>query len=146
MEEFACSLDIGDEQLRLCTDNRRFGWRQFHSARRGGESSFQGLPTLEAVLSCDHFLRIAELEVRCKNLRIGHNQETRDEPADLCGDGIVPFTVPTKYEFGLLFEVLKIRHVGLHDRIVGGHCPSAMRRCTLHAPTAVSSAPSVAVN
>src|ERR1700690_1193719 len=105
MEEFACSLDIGDQQLRLCTDNRRFGWRQFHSARRGGKSSFQSLPAIEAVLSCDHFLWIAELKVLRKNLRIGHIQETRHKPADLCGDGIVPFGVPTQYQLGLLFEV-----------------------------------------
>src|ERR1700674_2866113 len=106
MEEFACSLDIGDEQLRLCTDNRRFGWRRFHLVRRGGKSSFQGLPTIEAVLSCDHFLRIAELKVRRKNLRVAHIQETRNQPADLRGDGIVAFAVPTQYELSLLFEVL----------------------------------------
>jgi hypothetical protein len=46
----------------------------------------------------------------------------------------------------LLFEVLEMGHAGLHDGIVGGHCPSAKRRCTLHAPMKVSAAPPEAVN
>src|SRR5271170_3861544 len=100
MEELACSVDIGDKQLWLCTDNRRFRRRRFHFARRGGKPSSQGLPTIEAVLSCDHFLRIAELKARRKNLRIGHIQETRHKPADLRGDGIVAFTMPTQDELG----------------------------------------------
>jgi len=34
------------------------------------EFQFQGLPTIEALLSCEHFLRIAELKVRGKNLGV----------------------------------------------------------------------------
>jgi hypothetical protein len=64
------------------------------------------LPTIEAILSCDHFLRISEIKVGSKNLLIGHIQEARHNRADLCGDGIVPVTMPAQYEFGLLFEVL----------------------------------------
>jgi hypothetical protein len=51
-------------------------------------------------------LRIAELKARRKNLGVGHIQETRQVPADLCGDGMVSFAMPPQYEFGLLFEVL----------------------------------------
>jgi hypothetical protein len=47
---------------------------------------------------------------------------------------------------GLLFEVFQIGHVGLHDEIVGGHCPSAMCRCILHAQIAVSATVSTVVN
>jgi hypothetical protein len=54
--------------------------------------------------------------------------------------------MPTQYELRLFFEVFKIGHVGLHDEIVGGHCPSAMCRCTLHTPSTVSAAVSVTVN
>src|SRR6202795_1144093 len=106
--------------------------------RRGRKSSFQGLPTIEALPPCDHFLRIAELKARRKNLGVGHIQETRQMLADLCGDGIVEFAMPLQYEFCLLFEVLEIGHVGLHDEIVGGHCPSATCHCILYAQIAVS--------
>src|ERR1700691_6423286 len=146
LEKFARCVGIRDDELLPGADNCRFAWGRFHSARGNGDSSFQCLPTSEAVLSCDHFLRIAELEAGRKNLRIGHVPETRNKRADLCGDGIVPFTMPTQYELGLLFEVLEIGHAGLHDGIVGGHCPSAKRRCTLHAPTEVSAALSETVN
>jgi hypothetical protein len=61
-----------DEQLRLCTDNRCFGWRRFRLEGRGRKFSFQGLPTIEALLSWDLFLRIAELKTRRKNPGIGH--------------------------------------------------------------------------
>src|ERR1700675_3364763 len=88
--------------------------------RRGRKSSFQGLPTIEALLSCDHFLRIAELKARRKNLGVGHIQETRQMLADLCGDGIVAFAMPPQYELGLFFEVLKIGNVGHQENIVGG--------------------------
>ena len=50
--------------------------------------------------------------------------------AYLCGHGIVAFAMPPQYQLGLLFEVLEIGHVGLHDEIVGGHGPSAMCRCS----------------
>jgi hypothetical protein len=74
--------------------------------RRGRKSSLQGLPTIEALLSGHHFLRIAELKARRQNLRVGHIQETRQMFADLCGDGLVAFAMPPQYELGLLFEVL----------------------------------------
>ena len=77
-----------------------------HLERRFRKSGFQGLPTIEALLSCDHFLRIAELKARRKNFGVGHIQETRQMPADLCGDGIVAFAMPPQYELGLLFKVL----------------------------------------
>jgi hypothetical protein len=35
--------------------------------------------------SCDHFLRIAELKTRRKDLGAGHIQETMHKPADLYG-------------------------------------------------------------
>src|SRR5262249_734984 len=116
-EEFARPLDIGDDQLRLYTHNRGFGWWRFHIARCAGKASFQGLPTVETVLSCHHLLRIAELEARRKDLRVGHIQETRYKRPDLYGDGIIPLAMPTQYELGLLFEVFQIGHVGLHAGI-----------------------------
>ena len=74
--------------------------------RRGRKSSLQGLPTIEALLSGHHFLRIAELKAGRKNLSIGHVQETRQMLADLCGDGIVALAMPPQYELGLFLEVL----------------------------------------
>ena len=63
--------------------------------------------------------------------------------ADLCGDGIVAFAMPAQDELGLFFEVLEIGHAGLHDEIVGGHCPLAWCRCILHAQIAVCATVSV---
>src|SRR5215475_14566231 len=79
-EKLASSFDICDKKLRLGIDNRRFAWRRFSLARRGGQSRFHSAPTTEAVLSCDHFLCIAQFEVRQKNLRIGHIRKTRHKP------------------------------------------------------------------
>ena len=50
--------------------------------------------------------------------------------ADLCRNRIVLFAMPPQDELGLLFQVLEIGHVDLHDEIVGGHCPSAKCRCS----------------
>ena len=59
--------------------------------------------------------------------------------ADLCSYWIMAFAMLTQDQLRLFSKIFKVRHIGLHDEIVGGHCPSA--RLPLHPTCEAYSSP-----
>src|SRR5260221_12854000 len=91
------------------------------------------------MLPCDQLLRIAELEALRENFGVGHLAKARQARPDLRRDRIIPVTMPTQDQLGLLPEVFEVRHgratvdIALSGQCVGGHCPFGPSRCALHA-------------
>src|SRR6266852_9508172 len=85
------------------------------------------------MLPCDQFLRIAELEALRENFGVAHLAEARQARPDLRRDRIIPVTMPTQDQLGLLPEVFEVRHgratvdIALSGQCVGGHCPFGLK-------------------
>ena len=91
-------------------DNDRLGVRLVCWLWHGIDSSLERPPALEPVLSCNKFLRIAQLEARRKDFGIAQLPIARQNRPDLRRNGIVTVAMPAQNEFGLLLEVLDIGH------------------------------------